>query len=185
MAIAPDFVFFGRLCLDFAHSGDMGFGSRFERLRSTGELQRWFSLSPLQLPKVRIRRDDLARAIALRGAIWRIANAILDGEAPLARDVRLLNAVACEPALVRTLDSTATSSRWHCPTVAAALATIARDAVQLLGDQRQRARLHRCENALCKAVFYDDSRPGRRRWCAPNRCGDRIRAKTYRARHRS
>lgn len=185
MAIAHDFVFFGRLCLDFAHTGDMGFGGRFERLTSASELQRWLSLSPLKLPKMRIRRHDLARATALRGAIWRIANAIIDGEAPRSRDVRLLNAVACEPTLARTLDSTATSTRWHCPTGAAALATIARDAVQLLGDQRRRARIHRCENARCKAVFYDDSRPGRRRWCAPNRCGDRIRARTYRARHRS
>ena len=184
MAIARDFVFFGRLCLDFGHTGDMGFGGRFERLTGVGELQRWLSLSPLTLPQVRIRPADLARATALRGAIWRIANAVLDGEVPRRRDVRLLNAVACEPALVRTLNSSATSSRWHRPTVPAALATIARDAVQLLGDERQRARIHRCENARCRAVFYDDSRPGRRRWCAPNRCGDRIRAKNYRARHR-
>jgi len=82
MAIAKDFVFFGRLCLDFAHTGDMGYGSRFERLTSPGELQRWLSLCPVKLPKARIRLDDLHRAKALRGAIWRIANSALERRIP-------------------------------------------------------------------------------------------------------
>src|SRR5215471_21601191 len=97
MAIASDFVFFGRLCLDFAHTGDMGYGSRFERFTSPGELQRWLSLSPVPLPRVRITPEDLHRAKALRGAIWRIANAVLEGRVPGAGDVRLLNAIAGEP----------------------------------------------------------------------------------------
>jgi predicted RNA-binding Zn ribbon-like protein len=185
MAIAKDFVFFGRLCLDFAHTGDMGCGSRFERLTNPDELQRWLSLSLVDLPKMRIRVADLQRAKALRGAIWRIANALLERRIPDARDVRLLNAIACEQGLVRNLDSAAKSSYWHRPTVTAALATIAQDAVVLFGDSQQRARIHRCENSQCQAVFYDDSRPGLRRWCAPNRCGDRIRARAYRERHRS
>jgi predicted RNA-binding Zn ribbon-like protein len=185
MAIAKDFVLVGRLCLDFAHTGDMGYGSRFERLTNAGELQRWLSLSPLKLVKVRIGRGDLARAKALRGAIWRIVNAVLDRKTPHRRDVRLLNAAARAQVLVRTLDSTATSSRWYRPTAGAALAAIGRDVVLLLGDRKQRARVHRCENSRCRSVFYDDSRPGHRRWCAPNRCGDRIRARAYRARHRA
>src|SRR5262245_48736950 len=185
MAIARDFVFFGRLCLDFAHTGDMGHASRFERLTSPGELQRWLSLSPVPLPKVRITARDLHRARALRGAIWRIANAVLERRVPAAGDVRLLNAIACEPSLARQLDAAATGSRWHRPTVRGVLATVARDAVALFGDPQQLARMRRCENSQCKAVFYDDSRPGLRRWCASNRCGDRIRARAYRERHRS
>ena len=185
MAIARDFVFFGRLCLDFAHTGDMGYGSRFERLTSPREFQRWVSLSPLALPKVRITREDLHRARAVRGAIWRIANAVLEQRIPDAGDIRLLNTTACEPGLVRQLDAAAKSSRWHHPTMKAVLATIAQDAVVLFGDPKQRARMRRCENSKCKVVFYDDSRPGLRRWCAPNRCGDRIRARAYRERHRS
>jgi predicted RNA-binding Zn ribbon-like protein len=185
MAIAKDFVFFGRLCLDFAQTGDMGWGSRFERLTSPAELQRWLLLNPLHLPKVRIGAKDLDRARALRSTIWKIAGAVLGRTTPDARDVRLLNATACEPGLVRKLDSDAKLSRWHRPTVAAVLATIAQDAVVLFGDPQQRSRIHRCENPRCRVIFYDDSRPGRRRWCAPNRCGDRIRAKAYRERHRS
>jgi predicted RNA-binding Zn ribbon-like protein len=86
--------------------------------------------------------------------------------------------------LVRALNPAANSMRWHHPTVTGALATIAQDAVTLFGEPTQRSRIRRCENGGCRVVFYDDSRPGLRRWCASNRCGDRMRARLYRARHK-
>jgi predicted RNA-binding Zn ribbon-like protein len=185
MAVAKDFVFFGRLCLDFAHTGDMGYGTRFERLTGPSELQRWLSLSPLQLATVKITVENLEQAKMLRGAIWRVAEAIVGDAAPVAADIRLINRMACQPTLARKLDRKAKSMCWHHPTIAGALATIARDAVLLFGDQVQRTRLRRCENPGCRVVFYDDSRPGLRRWCASNRCGDRIRARLYRELHKS
>ncbi len=185
MAIAKDFVFFGRLCLDFGHTGDMGYGSHFERLTIPSELQRWLSLSPLQLAALKITVKDLERAKALRRAIWRVAEAVLEHAVPAAADIRLINKTACQPGLTRELDRKAKSMCWRHPTIAAALATIAQDAVVLFGDPVQRLRLRCCENPQCRAVFYDDSRPGMRRWCASNRCGDRIRARLYRERHRS
>ena len=185
MAIAKDFIFFARLSLDFAHTGDMGYGSRFERFRTTAELRRWFSLSPLRLILARVRRADLARAKKLRGAIWRVASAVVERKLPDPRDVRVLNDFACEPGLVKELDRKARASRWLRPTAAAALATIAQDAVELFGNPLQRARMRRCGNPRCISIFYDDSRPGLRRWCVSNRCGDRIRAQTYRRRRRS
>jgi predicted RNA-binding Zn ribbon-like protein len=185
VAIAKDFKFIGRLCLDFAQTGDMGWGTKYERLTSPAELQRWFSLSSLQLSRVRVASEDLQRAKMLRRAIWRVAEAALDGTTPRALDVRLINGSACQPNLVRELDSNATAMRWRWPTAAAAFATIAQDAVVLFGDSVQRARLRRCEHPHCRVIFYDDSRPGLRRWCASNRCGDRTRARMYRDRKRS
>src|SRR5262249_5854277 len=125
---------------------------------------------------------DLARAKALRGAIWRIAQEVLDGDLPKASDVARLNAEARLGALVRSLASDLASVVWYRPNASAALATIAQDAIALFGDPSQRARLRRCENSECRVVFYDDSRPGSRRWCFANRCGDRIRAREYRLR---
>jgi predicted RNA-binding Zn ribbon-like protein len=185
MAIAKDFTFIGRLSLDFAQTGDMGYGARFERLTSPSELERWLSLSPLNLAKARTTSADLTRARRLRRAIWRIANALLARATPDPRDVRLLNATARQPGLVKELDLDGKSSHWRRRTAAGALATIAQDAVALFGDRDARARLRRCENPRCRAVFYDDSRPGRRRWCASTRCGDRIRAQAYRNRRRA
>jgi len=185
MAIAKDFGFVGRLSLDFAQTGDMGYGVRFERLTVPSELQRWLALSPLRMPRVRVTGEDLARAKLLRAAIWRVAEAMLGDTTLRAADVRHINRAAYERGLVRQLDPEVTSMRWHRPSAAAALHTIAQDAVLLFGEPRQRARLRRCENPRCKAVFFDDSRPGTRRWCASNRCGDRIRARLYRRRHNS
>jgi predicted RNA-binding Zn ribbon-like protein len=183
MAIRKDFGFIGRLCLDFAQTGDMGFGARFERLTSASELQRWMSLSPFGFPRVRINSADLKSARILRSAIWRIAFAVVGRARPRGADVRLLNRVACGQTLVRKLDIGGNSVSWNRPTIGGVLATIARDAVMLFGDSVQRRKMRRCENPRCKVIFYDDSRPGARRWCAPNRCGDRIRAKAYRERN--
>ena len=185
VAIAKDFKFIGRLCLDFAQTGDMGWGAKYERLTSPAELQRWFALSPLQLSRVRVAAEDLRRARSLRRAIWRLAEAVLSETTPRTVDIRLINGSACQPNLARELDSKASSMRWRRPTAAAALATVAQDAVVLFGDSAQRARLRRCEDPHCRVIFYDDSRPGLRRWCASNRCGDRTRARLYRDRKKS
>jgi predicted RNA-binding Zn ribbon-like protein len=185
VAIHKDFGFVGRLCLDFAQTGDMGWGAKYERLTSPSELQRWLSLSQLQLSRVRVSSEDLRQAKLLRGAIWRVAEAVVADRAPRRMDVRMINGSACQPNLVRELGSKAKSIRWHHPTAAAAFATIAQDAVLLFGDPVQRPRLRRCEHPRCRIIFFDDSRPGLRRWCASNRCGDRIRARAYRDRKKS
>ncbi len=183
MARAKDFSFVGRLCLDFAQTGDMGWGTQYERLTGPSELGRWLTLCPLHVAVVSITAADVEQAIGLRKAIWRVSQAVLAGDNPRMADVRQLNVEARRPGLVRELTADGTSMRWYRPNVAAALATIAQDAVLLFGDSQQRARLRHCENSACRVVFYDDSRPGARRWCAPNRCGDRIRAREYRRRH--
>ena len=183
MAISKDFRFIGRLSLDFAQTGDMGYGARFERLRSASELRRWLSLSPLRLPHVRISKADLEVARGLRSAVWRVASAILDSTAPKIGDVRLINRLGRQPCMIHELAPDGRSIRWRKPTIQAALATLAQDAIMLFGEPAQWSRLHRCENRGCRVIFYDESRPGRRRWCAPNRCGDRARARLYRQRH--
>jgi predicted RNA-binding Zn ribbon-like protein len=132
-------------------------------------------LSPLRLPRVRITTQDLKSAKMLRGAISRVVGAVLGRTIP-AGDIRLMNRIAREASLARELNLAAKSLRWHHPTMAGALATIAQDAVMLLGEPAHRRRIRRCQNACCRAVFYDDSRPGLRRWCASNRCGNRMRA---------
>jgi len=185
VAIQKDFSFIGRLALDFAQTGDMGYGARFERFTSPAEFQRWLFLSPLQLSRIRVSDHDLRRARTLRRAIWRVAEAILAHTSPAPTDVRTINRLACQPNLVRELDRDARSMWWHKPDVTAVLATVAQDAVVLFGDESQRERLRRCDNRGCIVIFYDDSRPGLRRWCASNRCGDRVRARLYRLRRKA
>src|SRR5512133_1271187 len=91
MARAKDFSFIGRLCLDFAQTGDMGWGTRYERLTSPSELGRWLTLCPLHVAVASITNADLVRAIGLRAAIWRVSQALLAGDEPRVADIRRLN----------------------------------------------------------------------------------------------
>ncbi|HEY3015336.1 MAG TPA: CGNR zinc finger domain-containing protein, partial [Nocardioides sp.] len=65
----------------------------------------------------------------------------------------------------------------------AALATIARDAVDLFGS-RAAARIRVCASHDCGLVFVDTSRPGARRWCSMERCGNRAKLHALRQRRR-
>lgn len=46
----------------------------------------------------------------------------------------------------------------------------------------ERPRLRACGNRRCGWLFVDRSANGRRRWCDPKACGNRIRVRRYRAR---
>lgn len=46
-------------------------------------------------------------------------------------------------------------------------------------------RLKMCAAEECRRVFYDRSKPATRRWCMSTLCGNRIKTRTYRARHSS
>jgi predicted RNA-binding Zn ribbon-like protein len=43
-------------------------------------------------------------------------------------------------------------------------------------------RLKMCASDECKRVFFDRSKPGTRRWCQSNLCGNRQKTRTYRER---
>jgi predicted RNA-binding Zn ribbon-like protein len=45
-------------------------------------------------------------------------------------------------------------------------------------------RLKTCAAEECRRVFYDRSKPATRRWCMSTLCGNRIKTRTYRERHR-
>ena len=177
------FRFLGRLCLDLAVTGGDGPYGKIETLHATPDLARWLAECELAVDVV-AGGADLAAAKTLRRAIWNGAEAVLEGGSPSAADLALINAAAARPPLVPYVtDSLART--WHAPLAEQALSDVARDAVALLTDPAQRARLRRCESPDCALIFYDSSRPGRRRWCSTERCGDRMRARAYRARHRA
>lgn len=45
-------------------------------------------------------------------------------------------------------------------------------------------RLKMCASEECRRVFFDRSKPATRRWCMSTLCGNRIKTRTYRERHR-
>jgi predicted RNA-binding Zn ribbon-like protein len=45
-------------------------------------------------------------------------------------------------------------------------------------------RLKTCAASECRRVFFDRSKPATRRWCMSTLCGNRIKTRSYRERHR-
>jgi predicted RNA-binding Zn ribbon-like protein len=46
-------------------------------------------------------------------------------------------------------------------------------------------RLKMCAAEECRRVFFDRSKPATRRWCMSTLCGNRMKTRTYRERHRA
>lgn len=175
----------GRLCLDFV--GTLGKRHRggIERLRTPDDLARWVVAAALLDAAPPASDDDLENARALREAIYRAVQAVRGGETPTADDVAAINAWAARPALAPQLDRTGRARRWVAERpVAAALAAVARDAVDLLSGPLA-DRISQCAGPDCSALFVDTSRPGHRRWCSMETCGNRAKKAAYRARHTS
>ena len=174
------FLALGRLAVDFVHTGGEGWRARWETWDEPADLADWFAWSSLRTVDVVVSRADLGAAKSLREDLWGVFETAV-GSQPLPEgSVASMNAAAARPPLVPQLVGSR-ESEWKAATVTAALSTISRDAIELLAARDR--RLRQCANPRCFIMFYDDSRPGTRRWCQPNRCGDRLRAQAYRARH--
>jgi predicted RNA-binding Zn ribbon-like protein len=170
----------GRLCLDFVATVGERWRRSFERLRTPDDLARWIVESGLLDERPRISQGHLDAARVLREAIDRLARPGLD---PLAGDLDELNRWAAKPPLAPRLTAER-ELRWGAERPAdAVLATIARDAVDLLSGPLA-GRVRECGAPDCALLFVDSSRPGRRRWCSGEACGNRARTKAYRRRRK-
>jgi predicted RNA-binding Zn ribbon-like protein len=173
----------GAVCLDFAHTGGEGPYAVFETLHQPADLREWLAGAPLTAAlTVPVTVEELAAAKRLRQAIWETAHARADGEPPAAANVAIINAAAAAPSLVPALSPDGTTAGWAAPVSATqALSAIAREMVELLSGPLS-GRLRECAGDNCPLVFVDSSRPGARRWCAMERCGNRHKLRALRAR---
>ena len=177
----------GAVSLQFVATGGEAERAVFETLHAPADLARWLAASPLAVT-VAPTDAGLAAAKRLREALWEIAwrRARLGPDAPVpATYVRTVNAAAAAPPLVPALDEADTSrAGWAtAATTAAALSTLAREAVGLFAGPRA-DRIRQCEGGTCRLVFVDTSRPGRRRWCSMRRCGNLHKQRALRERLR-
>ncbi len=97
----------------------------------------------------------------------------------LARPIEPSDTRASESAPAQATDSLVRAA-FVDPTAPAALATLARDAVDLFGGPLA-SRIRVCAAADCGLLLVDTSRPGRRRWCSMQRCGNRAKIREHRA----
>jgi len=169
----------GRPSLDFVATVGERWRRNFERLRAPADLGRWFVEEGLLASAPPVSRRELEDARELREAIFRIARLAGKGT-PDRADVAVLNTWAARPALAPQLDGGGRALAWQ-GSAAYALATLARDAADLVtGPYAQRVR--QCAADDCALMFVDTSRPGQRRWCSMDLCGNRSKTKSYRRR---
>jgi len=153
-----------------------------EKLQEPADLGAWTAESGITTNAITVSHEDLAHAIALREAIYRMLCALIDHTAPRRPDVGLVNAAARQrPPVVRLTRAGAVHRDGD---VDAVLAVLASDCIEFFatpdGDL-----LRRCDDPRCTRLFVDRSRGHRRRWCGMQGCGNRAKAAAYRSRRRS
>jgi predicted RNA-binding Zn ribbon-like protein len=179
----------GAVCLDFAHTGGEGPYAVFETLHQPRDLADWLAgPPPAAVLTVPATGNDLAAAKTLRQAIWETAHEQAAGQPLNSAAVTVLNRAAAQPSLIPELTQlthAGAAAAWASPTSATqALSTLAREMIGLLSGPLSE-RFRECAGDNCPLVFVDSSRPGARRWCAMERCGNRHKLRALRARQRT
>jgi predicted RNA-binding Zn ribbon-like protein len=170
----------GVFCLEFALTGGEGYRAAYETLHTPDDLRRWIQAA-FGTRVQRVTDANLAEAKRLREAIWRCADARVEGRPPPRGEVGGINRAAAGPPPAPRIDGTDRRA-WATPvTPSQALSAVARDAVDLFGGALAR-RIRRCAGERCTLVFVDTSRAGRRRWCSMDRCGNRAKVRAFRTR---
>ncbi|MFJ5776591.1 CGNR zinc finger domain-containing protein [Streptomyces sp. NPDC093094] len=172
----------GALCLELLPTGGPGAFARYEVLHEPADLVAWVRRSRLAegLEPV-VTDEELGDVRHFRDALFLLTADRAHGRPLQPRHLDVVNAAAAEPPLVSRI--TPDGSRAWAPgaTGTRLLATLARDAIDLFsGPYADRVR--ECGAHDCFLLFVDTSRPGRRRWCAMEHCGNREKVRAHRAR---
>src|SRR5262249_11964657 len=120
----------GRRCLDFAGTLKYRRSAPEELLTDPDQLSEWAVQAGLVDAAIAVTEDDLAAAIELREALYRVATARLEHRPLEVTDVDLLNDRAFQPGLTPRLDRTGAISRDG--TASLLLASLAADLLDIL-----------------------------------------------------
>ncbi len=145
-----------------------------ERLGDLAALRTWLDHERLT-PVAPLTAADVAEARALRETLRPLVLAVLDGRVP---DVGPLQPWLDADEPLRAVVRHGRPAAAPPSTLRAALARLARQAVEQLPD----APLRGCADPECRMAYLDPG--GRRRWCAPEKCGVKARVRAHRARAR-
>ena len=169
----------GRASLDFCHTGGDGPLARFELLHDPASLTRWLGVV-LSVDGIEAAGADLPASRELRRAIWGAAHALI-AHAPVAGEPRrVINDAALGEPVVPRLGADGGLTVRQPVTVGQVLSTLARDAIDLFSSPLA-ARIRVCAATDCGLLFVDQSRPGERRWCSMQRCGNLAKVRRHRA----
>jgi predicted RNA-binding Zn ribbon-like protein len=172
----------GHVTLEFLATLAGRFGEPADRLRDPGDLSRWLDEAGLA-HATRCDERLLADARELREAIYDVLDRARRGTRTRHGDLEVINAWARRPGLTPQLGPGLTRTATGPEPAEAALAQLARMSVEFLTSE-DLGRIRNCADAGCSLFFIDRSRPGRRRWCSMERCGNRAKTARYRRQQR-
>jgi predicted RNA-binding Zn ribbon-like protein len=135
------------------------------------------------LARPRVSARDLERVHGVRAALREVADSVVEhrtaGLEALATVNRALHARQVIE-LVPSPDGVNVDHRHVGDPVDDSLARLCEALVaELTAGHPERIRI--CDNDVCRWIFYDTSRTGRRRWCDMATCGNRAKAARHRA----
>lgn len=171
----------GHPALDFAATLRARHSTRFEMFATPERLNAWYLESGLVDTITPGKEDDVREAITVREAVYRLVTDRRLGEEFDREALAVVNAAARRTPVTPQL---APKGRHTDATPAQTLATVARQAVELLGGPDV-PLMKECGNPECTRVYIDRSRGMRRQWCGMESCGNKFKAAAYRSRKKT
>jgi predicted RNA-binding Zn ribbon-like protein len=181
---------------DFLNTLELDDGALVERLDTIETAGRWLAdagVVPDATAITRVARNSAGRDRALdriratRTALRDVAHAVAHGEAPARQAIAEVNrALAARETvqLVPAADGVRLGHSHVGDAVDDVLARIAEPIVREIGSGRE-DRFRICANDTCRWIFFDESRPGNRRWCDMATCGNRAKARRHRQKQKA
>jgi predicted RNA-binding Zn ribbon-like protein len=172
----------GRLELVRAFVNTLDVDAGTDALGSTDELRTWLRDHDLVGDPAGVSESDLANALTLREALRAILLAHNDG-APVPTDAATVLDGAARRARVglRFDETCAAALEPDSDGVDAALGRLLAIVHASIADGTWR-RLKACRLDSCEWAFYDHTKNRSGVWCDMGDCGNRVKARTYRAR---
>lgn len=140
----------------------------------------WLMEHGLLVAGVRVTRSELERGRELQDALLQLALANADEPAAVARAGRVLDNQAARSGLAVRFGPDARLEA-QAGGVDGALGRLLATVAEAMADGSWR-RVKACREETCRWVFVDRARNRSRQWCSMEVCGNRAKARAYRAR---
>jgi predicted RNA-binding Zn ribbon-like protein len=133
-------------------------------------------------------RHALEQCLELREAIAQVFYAKLDGDSPLPASLKTLEHYFKAARSRQQLRWKKTGLQWKWaeiedePEIPLWLLSLSAAGLMLSDDAR---RVRACDNLECRWLFMDTSKNHTRRWCDMKICGNRMKARRFKAQHKA
>jgi predicted RNA-binding Zn ribbon-like protein len=198
---APPFqLIAGHPALDFVNTLDWRFrqSGPEELVNNYDQLLRFMEEAELLTPKQARQlqratggsagRHALEQCLELREAIAQVLYAKLDGDSPLPASVKTLERCFKAARSCQQLRWKKTGLAWKWPEIETEtefpLWLLSSSAAGLMLSEDAR-KVRACDSSECRWLFMDTSKNHTRRWCDMKICGNRMKARRFKAQHKA